>query len=138
MPNDANAQEEALFQRILSRLQAAGGAAARGTTAAGHAAASAAQAAGGAAINRGGRVAGAVVGAVTAGAAFATETAHDALNGVRDAQIFFRVPSSLRTNIKLLAAEEGRNMDELLREALVDLLVRKGRLLPAPEKDPEA
>ena len=111
-PPDDNA--EALFQRVLGQLRAAG------------------YAVGDAAMRGGQRMAD----AMQRGAGFATQTVEDALSGAKDAQLFFRVPSGLRSNLKALAAHEDRKMEDLLTEALVDLLVKKGRLLPSPRREP--
>lgn len=105
---------EALFQRVLGQLRAAG------------------YAVGDAALRGGQRVAD----AVQRGTGMAAQTVEDALSGAKDAQLFFRVPSGLRSNLKALAADEDRKMEELLTEALVDLLVKKGRLLPSPRREP--
>ncbi len=94
-PPDDNA--EALFQRVLGQLRAAG------------------YAVGDAAMRGGQRMAD----AMQRGAGFATQTVEDALSGAKDAQLFFRVPSGLRSNLKALAAHEDRKMEELLTEALV-------------------
>jgi hypothetical protein len=50
------------------------------------------------------------------------------------AQLLFRVPESLRDDIKRLALDEKRQMDELLTEAALDLLIKHGRLPIAFEK----
>lgn len=105
---DQPPDEEALYLRILGRLSEAGVAVGRG--------------------------AGVVAQAAADGAGYVTDTVESALGGAKDAQLFFRVPSGLRQNLKRLAAESDRKMEELLTEALVDLLVKHGRLLPSPEK----
>ena len=43
------------------------------------------------------------------------------------AQLLFRVPESLRDDVKRLALDEKRQMDELLTEAVLDLLIKHGR-----------
>ena len=104
--------EEAVFQRVLDRLLAAG------------------YVVGDAAL-RGGRQ---VAGAVSSSAGYVAETVEQALSGAKDAQLFFRVPSGLRNNLKQLAAQRGQKMEELLTEALVELLIKHGRLLPPADK----
>jgi len=50
-------------------------------------------------------------------------------------QVLFRVPESLRDDIKLLSVTTKRPMEELLTEAVLDLLLkyqRRPRLLEAP------
>jgi hypothetical protein len=42
-------------------------------------------------------------------------------------QLLFRVPESLRDEVKRLALDEKRQMDELLTEAVLDLLIKHGR-----------
>ena len=49
------------------------------------------------------------------------------------AQLLFRVPESLRDDVKRLALDEKRQMDELLTEAVLDLLIKHGRLPKAIE-----
>jgi phage-related protein len=43
------------------------------------------------------------------------------------AQMLFRVPESLRDEVKRLAVDEKRQMDELLTEGVLDLLIKYGR-----------
>jgi hypothetical protein len=50
------------------------------------------------------------------------------------AQLLFRVPEGLRDEVKRLALDEKRPMDELLTEAVLDLLIKHGRLPKAIEK----
>lgn len=107
--------EDALYLRIITRLAAAGVAV-------------------GDAASRGAVV---VAQAAYDGAGYVTESVETALGGAKDASLFFRVPSGLRNNLKRLAAERERRMEELLTEALVDLLIKHGKLLPGP-KDPAA
>ena len=47
------------------------------------------------------------------------------------AQILFRVPESLRDEVKRLSIDSKRQMDELLTEGVLDLLVKYGRNLAA-------
>ena len=51
-------------------------------------------------------------------------------------QLLFRVPESLRDEVKRLAIDEKRRMDELLTEGVLDLLLKYGRApkaLQAPD-----
>lgn len=108
---DTPPDEDALYLRIITRLTSAG------------------VAVGGVAV-RGAEV---VAQAAADGASYVTDTVESALGGAKDAQLFFRVPSGLRHNLKRLAAERDRKMEDLLTEALVDLLIKHGRLLPSPK-----
>ena len=54
--------------------------------------------------------------------------------GQRGAQLLFRVPESLRDEVKRLALDEKRDMEELLTEAVLDLLIKHGRLPKLLEK----
>lgn len=107
-PPPENPTEEAIFQRVFDRLLSAG------------------YVVGEAAMRGGRQVAGA--------AGYVAETVEQALSGAKDAQLFFRVPSGLRNNLKQLAAQRGQKMEELLTEALVELLIKHGRLLPPADK----
>ena len=50
------------------------------------------------------------------------------------AQLLFRVPEHLRDDVKRLAVDEKRQMDELLTEAVLDLLLKHGRMPKAFQK----
>ncbi len=50
------------------------------------------------------------------------------------AQILFRVPESLRDEVKRLSLDAKRPMDELLTEAVLDLLIKNGRTPRALQK----
>ncbi len=50
------------------------------------------------------------------------------------AQLLFRVPEHLRDDVKRLALDEKRQMDELLTEAVLDLLLKHGRMPKAFQK----
>ena len=52
------------------------------------------------------------------------------------AQVLFRVPEHLRDDVKRLAWDEKRQMDELLTEAVLDLLLKHGRMPKAFQKNP--
>ena len=50
------------------------------------------------------------------------------------AQLLFRVPESLRDEVRRLSMDEKRQMDELLTEAVLDLLLKHGRTPSALQK----
>ena len=50
------------------------------------------------------------------------------------AQVLFRVPEHLRDDVKRLALDEKRQMDELLTEAVLDLLLKHNRMPKAFQK----
>lgn len=133
---DQPPDEDALYLRLIARLAAAGVAvgdvAARGAGMAARGAEVAARGAG--VVARG---AGVAARGAQAAAGSVTETVESALSGAKDAQLFFRVPGGLRHNLKRLAAERDRKMEDLLTEALVDLLIKHGRLLPSPKGPPD-
>ncbi|MFT8953331.1 MAG: hypothetical protein ABF979_13790 [Gluconobacter sp.] len=52
------------------------------------------------------------------------------------AQILFRVPEHLRDDVKRLALDEKRQMDELLTEAVLDLLLKYYRMPKAFQISP--
>ncbi len=150
------ALEEALFQRLFRRLEEAGSAALSGAGAvggvvmgaAGDAAAGvrdAASVVGNAAL-AGAKEAAAFVqknpGVLAVGAlvvdppvallAISALTAKKIIEHRRAgkepvSQLLFRVPESLRDDVKRLAVDEKKQMDELLIEAVVDLLIKYGR-----------
>lgn len=129
--------EEALFERLLRRLgevkqtafDGAGTAAFAAVDVAGSAAANVGYAAGAV-----GKVAGGAAGQIADYAKNVAELASKIVKGRRSgqepiAQLLFRVPESLRDEVKRLALDEKRQMDELLTEAVLDLLIKHGRLL---------
>lgn len=50
------------------------------------------------------------------------------------AQLLFRVPESLRDEVRRLAVDKKRQMDELLTESVLDLLIKYGRPPKALQK----
>lgn len=149
------ALEEALFDRILRRVRDAGVAVAAGAGAAGDAVIGAvgeaavgvrdvADAVGNAAL-AGAKEAAAFVdkypGVLAVGAlidppmallAISAMTAKKIVEyrrtgGEPVSQLLFRVPESLRDEVKRLAVDEKKQMDELLIESVVDLLSKYGR-----------
>ena len=138
--------EEALIQRVVQRvvrrLDEARQSAVDG---AGTAALAAADVAGSAANKVGyaagtvGKVAGDAASQIAEYAKNATQFARKIVESRRSgqepiAQLLFRVPENLRDDVKRLALDERRQMDELLTEAVLDLLIKHGRLPKAIEK----
>lgn len=136
--------EEALFQRLLRRLSEASQEAAAGAeavagvvaSAAGSAASSIYEVAGGAAD----WAATSAKDAVDYSTAMLTAlTAQKIVESRRNkeepiAQLLFRVPESLRDEVRRLSVDEKRQMDELLTEAVLDLLLKHGRTPHALQK----
>ncbi len=136
--------EEALYQRLLRRLGQTGQEAAAGAeTAAGRVANVA-----GSAASTIYEVAGGAASWVAASAkeaagysttVFTALTAQRIVESRRNkeepiAQMLFRVPESLRDEVRRLSVDEKRQMDELLTEAVLDLLLKHGRTPSALQK----
>jgi len=148
--------EEALFNRFLKRLaeagQSVGNIAADAASSAASGVGSAASFVGSAATDAAGAVAGAASAASEfvmkhpaalaplaigplapiAAAAMAALTVKQILEARRSgaeekAQILFRVPASLHKQVKQLALDKDCAMDELLIEAVLDVLAKNGR-----------
>lgn len=136
--------EEALFQRLLRRLSEAGQEVATGAEAAASAVAGAAEAAASsiyeAAEGAADWVATSAKDAVDYSATmFTALTAQRIVESRRNkeepvAQLLFRVPESLRDEVRRLSMDEKRQMDELLTEAVLDLLLKHGRTPSALQK----
>ena len=136
--------EEALFQRLLRRLGVAGQEVAAGAEAAAGAVASAAGSAASSiyevAEGAADWVATSAKDAIDYSATmFTALTAQKIVESRRNkeepiAQLLFRVPESLRDEVRRLSVDEKRQMDELLTEAALDLLLKYGRTPSAIQK----
>lgn len=151
VPSDV---EEALFQRLLRRMQesvsSAGSSVASGASQIGQAGSEAAAAVAQAVLDAGtfvkenpaalaplALVPGMAPLTVAAVSAMAAKQIIEARKrGEADtAQVLFRVPEALRARLKGLAADQGKQLDALLIEACVDVLAKydRVRVLPGPD-----
>ena len=136
--------EEALYQRLLRRLGQAGQEVATGAgtaaglvaNAAGSAASTIYDAAGGAAVWAAASVKDAAGYSTTMLTALTAQRIVESRRNKEEpvAQLLFRVPESLRDEVKRLSVDEKRQMDELLTEAVLDLLLKHGRMPSALQK----
>ena len=136
--------EEALYQRLLRRLGQAGPEVATGAGTAAGVVANAAGSAASTIYEAAGGAAGWVAASAKDAAGYSTTvftalTAQRIVESRRNkeepiAQLLFRVPESLRDEVKRLSVDEKRQMDELLTEAVLDLLLKHGRTPSAMQK----
>lgn len=69
------------------------------------------------------------------GAKNATGAVAETVKEVRDVAVMFRVTREMRAQLKGLAAREHTTVDQLMNDAVRDLLVKKGYLIEAPPKE---
>jgi hypothetical protein len=69
------------------------------------------------------------------GVASAADAVVEKVKEARDVAVMFRVSQQIRAQLKALAAREHTTVDKLMNEAVTELLIRKGYLLPPPQKD---